>query len=283
LEFGATQVPAMTNPSLEALRTPKPIRRSDPELCQVPLTLRGEQRITEVGRDTSLRPYDLVVHDSSRPFHGRVPIADTVAGTVAQAPRALFPLPAAKVDQLLAEGIVALLAQFLVRLTKDADRRPSDGVRLGIVLLDLVVALLAHELDADSPVPAEDHRRTLILRIQEFIRERPGDSQLTPAAIAAAHHISTRHLHRLFQDQGITVNAWIRAQRLESCRGDLADPALRRTPIHEIAMRRGFRHPAAFSRAFRGAYGLSPRDYRQQALAGEAARRQPPGRPVATR
>jgi AraC-like DNA-binding protein len=75
-------------------------------------------------------------------------------------------------------------------------------------------------------------------------------------------HISTRGLHRLFEDQGMTVAAWIRAQRLEGCRCDLANPALRLMPIYEIAVRWGFSHPAAFSRAFR-TYGLSPRDYRR--------------------
>lgn len=161
-----------------------------------------------------------------------------------------------------------------MRMTTDAGHyRPSDAPRLGAVLLDLVVALLAHELDAGSLVPPETCRRALILRIQAFIRRHIGDPQLTPAAIAAAHHISTRHLHRLFHDQGVTVGAWIRAQRLEGCRRDLADPALASTSIHEIAVRWGFSHPAAFSRAFRSAHGLPPRDYRQNALTGEGARR----------
>ncbi|MGH3388856.1 MAG: helix-turn-helix transcriptional regulator [Actinomadura sp.] len=83
--------------------------------------------------------------------------------------------------------------------------------------------------------------------------------------------MSTRHLHRLFEDQGTVVAAWIRSQRLEACRRDLADPALCLVSIGELAARRGFSHPAAFSRAFRTAFGCSPRDYRHDALARATA------------
>jgi AraC-like DNA-binding protein len=282
LDLGAVQVSALTYPSLMSRRTPKLIRRSDPELYQVGLILRGDQGIAQVGRDASLRPSDLVLYDSSRPFVTRVAVDEDgiAAAMVAQFPKALFPLPSSRVDRLIAvrisgrAGIGALLAQLLVRLPADAAHlRPSDGPRLGDVVFDLLVALLAHELDADSTVPPETHRRSLIWRIQAFIRQHIGDPELTPAAIAAAHHISTRHLHRLFHEEGVTVAGWIRAQRLEGCRRDLEDPALHVTPIHKIAMRWGFRHPAAFSRAFRATYGLSPRDYRQHSHFGEGADR----------
>ncbi len=39
--------------------------------------------------------------------------------------------------------------------------------------------------------------------------------QLSPAAVAAAHHISLRSLHQLFHDEGLTVAGWIRQRRLE--------------------------------------------------------------------
>ncbi|MGO4429032.1 helix-turn-helix transcriptional regulator, partial [Streptomyces sp. MCAF7] len=85
-------------------------------------------------------------------------------------------------------------------------------------------------------------------------------------------HISVSYLHRLFREHGsTTVSSWIRRQRLEAVRRDLADPLLRATPIHRIAARRGFSHAAVFSRAFRAAYGLPPKDYRRRVLAGGVA------------
>jgi AraC-like DNA-binding protein len=96
-------------------------------------------------------------------------------------------------------------------------------------------------------------------RIRAFILQRLSDQGLTPRAIAAAHHISVRTLHRLFRVDGdATVAAWVRARRLEGCRRDLLDPRQRSRSVRAIAFRWGFRDNAHFSRAFRAAYGTSP-------------------------
>lgn len=47
-------------------------------------------------------------------------------------------------------------------------------------------------------------------------RTRPGQS-----SVAAAHHLSSRALQKLFQAQGLTVSGWIRDPRLERARKDL--------------------------------------------------------------
>ncbi|MEU0114693.1 hypothetical protein ABZ137_13420 [Streptomyces bobili] len=63
--------------------------------------------------------------------------------------------------------------------------------------------------------------------------------------------------------------AAIRRCRLERGRADLAGPRLRHRPITETAARRGDRHPADFSRAFRRAHGISPSGYRHLAESAE--------------
>jgi AraC-like DNA-binding protein len=136
---------------------------------------------------------------------------------------------------------------------------------LGTVVVDLLSALLAHALDADALLSPETHRQTLVLRIRAFVQQHLHDPHLSPPAIAAAHNISTSYLHRLFQQEDETVAALIRNQRLDHARRDLADPALRTTPIHTIAARWGFPRAADFTRAFRAAYGMPPSDYRNQA------------------
>jgi AraC-like DNA-binding protein len=88
---------------------------------------------------------------------------------------------------------------------------------------------------------------------------------LSPAAAAAAHHLSLRSLQQLFRDEGLTVAGWIRARRLERCRRDLADPALDARPVAAIAARWGFSSAADFSRAFRAAHGMPPAEYRRSA------------------
>lgn len=108
-----------------------------------------------------------------------------------------------------------------------------------------------------------------------FIEERLGDPSLSPAAIAAAHFISLRYLHRLFEGEQTTVADWIRRRRLERCRRDLLDPALRDRPVSAVAARWGLPSAAHFSRLFRAAHGVPPAEYRRMALDDAGRHRRP--------
>ena len=110
--------------------------------------------------------------------------------------------------------------------------------------------------------PVETRERALVLSVRAFIEERLGDPALAPPMIAAAHHVSLRYLHKLFESQQTTVAALIRERRLERCRRDMLDPALRAQPVSAIAARWGLTNPAHFSRLFRAAYGSAPAEFR---------------------
>lgn len=283
MDLGAEHVSTMTCTPMRARRTPRLIRQSDPELYAVTLTQRGHQRLEQVGRQVLMGERDLVVYSTSLPFDAEaVPNGPEPACSVlALVPQALVPLPRERVDGLLAvplsgrEGVGALLAGLLTQLTSaPGGYRPTDGPRLGTVLLDLFTALLAHHLEAADSVPTRTHQHALFLEIQAFIHRHLGDPWLSPDVVAAAHHISVRGLHRLFRQHGRTVGAWIRQQRLDRCRSDLAEPTLRLTPVHELAARWGFTDPASFSRTFRAAYGVPPGEYRHQVFVDRGSQRQ---------
>jgi AraC-like DNA-binding protein len=266
LDLGAVQVSDLTYPPLQVSRTPKLIRQSDPEAFELWLTLRGTIEITQAGRTAEIAPQGLVLFDTSRPWHGQTA---AVAGVVVLFPRALMPIRPDTLSRLAAvhipagEGMGALLSRHLIELTRQASHyRPADTARLSTITMDLLTALCAHHLEADACLPPETRRRALQAQIHEFIQQHLGDPALCPNAIAAAHQISTRYLYKLFEHQGLTVAGWIRQRRLERCRRDLADPQLGCVPIHAIATRWGFTDRAHFSRIFRTAYGVPPKDYR---------------------
>ena len=98
--------------------------------------------------------------------------------------------------------------------------------------------------------------------MKDHIEKNLTDPLLSPSSIAEAHFISTRRLHYLFRDEGTTVTAWIKTRRLERCRLELSDPYLGEDTVTRIAQRCGFVDAAHFSRCFRVAYGVSPREYR---------------------
>ncbi|MCF2525801.1 helix-turn-helix domain-containing protein [Yinghuangia soli] len=113
----------------------------------------------------------------------------------------------------------------------------------------------------------EAQRHALRTRVLAWIDDHLDDPTLDPAAIAAAHYISTRYLHLLFKDQPVSVARHVRERRLDRIRRDLADPAYLGTPVSAVAARWAIGDAAQFSRLFRDRYGVSPSAYRTAAHA----------------
>ncbi|MBO8195675.1 helix-turn-helix domain-containing protein [Streptomyces oryzae] len=265
--LGPVQLSTMAYSSFSSIRTPRLIRVSDPECIQLALVRSGPHIIEQNRRNAPARPGELLLFDSSRPFDS---YADGEA-LLLQIPRSVLPLRGHRFDPVLARplpgdrGTGRLLAEFLTRVARDGyERLRQDATRLGTVALDLAAAVLADHLDRAADLPADSRQHVLYLRITAFVQCHLGDPALTPGEVAAAHHISLRSLHRLFQQHGTSIGAWIRSRRLERCRRDLADPRKSRIPIHAIAARWGYPRPGDFTRAFRTAYGITPSDYREQ-------------------
>ncbi|TDC98438.1 helix-turn-helix domain-containing protein [Actinomadura sp. 7K507] len=269
LRLGAATVWPATFQPMVCRRTPRLIRRSDPETYHLSLVLRGTAGASWGKSDIVYGPSELHVQDSSRSCTTWA-AGGTISTVGLEVPKDVLSLPRSLADRMIGrplpgtEGIGALLSDFLVGLTSGAGGlRPSDGSRLGMILVDLVSALFAHAVEAERDLAPESRQRTLLLSVRAFIDRHVHDPDLTPASIAAAHHISLSYLHRVFQADGTTVAGWIRRRRLERARRDLADPALHDHPVRQIAARWGFSHPAVFSRAFRAAYDISPSEYRR--------------------
>jgi AraC-like DNA-binding protein len=249
-----------------ARRTTRHIRRSDPELCKIDVLARGSGVIEQGGREAELRPGDLTLVDLSRPATWAMSDVRCVAVVF---PRSMLPLRDRELARLVAvpirgdRGAGALISSLARQLPRHLDGcGESGGARLGGAVLDLFMAALAGTVDRTSDLPAETRRRALIQRIHASIEERLGDPELSPGNIAAAHFISVRFLHRLFETQQTTVGEWIRRRRLERCARDLLDPALAGEPIIAIGSRWGITNPAHFSRLFRARFGVSPSEYR---------------------
>ncbi|MFC5103775.1 helix-turn-helix domain-containing protein [Kibdelosporangium philippinense] len=269
LQLGDVVVAASQHMPMTVERTPRMVRQSDPDIVYLGLPLHGTMTIEQAGWSIVHRRDRFTFHDSAQPCLVQSGAESRYRGLALHLPKSLLPRPVYKPHELMDgrlradAGIGGLLAGTLDRLMADVDGfRIADGPRLGAVVSDLVVALFAHVMD--SPVaPAPDG---LLFRIKAFIQQRLGDDTLRPGDIAAAHHISTSYLHRLFKADGMSVAKFIRRQRLERISRDLANPASRGVPISVIAAQWGFPRAAEFSRAFRAAKGLTARDYRQQAL-----------------
>nr|WP_221375387.1 helix-turn-helix domain-containing protein [Actinoplanes polyasparticus] len=253
-----------------ARRTPAMVRRSDPEAYRLLLVLHGRADATHCGRGGAFETSDMGLYDTSQPFEvARAAQALPAAFAMITFPRARLPVPHRTAADLLGarldggHGVGAVVADFVRRLARESrDCTPADRARLARSAVDLIGVALAHELDRDPPPTTGAWRSSMVTRAQHFIEAHLDDPELGPATVAAAHHISVRLLHKLFEEAGITVSDWIRTRRLERCREDLADPLQRARPVRLIAARWGFRSDAHFNRAFRAAHGMPPGEWR---------------------
>ncbi|MGW4033133.1 AraC family transcriptional regulator [Streptomyces sp. NPDC004838] len=272
LDLGPVTISEFDSPPIKSRRTPRHIRQCDPELYFLAVVLTGAAALDMGRHQGSGEAGDLLLYSMSHAHRGQLGPGTQTTMVEVMFPRAAI-WQASEVDGLLATplpartGLGALLADLLVRLTKDpALHSPSAAPYLGRAVLDLTTAFLTHLSRPNTP--PEAHPEALALAVRAFIRRRLGDPNLTPTVIAAAHHVSLRTLQRCFEPYGTTVSAVIREARLDKARHDLADPGLAATPIHAIATAWGFKRASEFSRVFRSRYGQPPSEYRSSALSG---------------
>jgi AraC-like DNA-binding protein len=249
-------------------RTPALLAQSDQRYFKLSLQLEGSGLLIQDNREAVLRPGDLAIYDTNRPY--TLAFEEQARMMVVMFPHDSLALPPDYVGQLSAvrlaggDGLAGIVGPFLSQLAErfEALSGPS-GSRLAANALDLVSTMLHSELDMarDSMKP----QVLLATSVREYIEANLADPQLSPASIATAHFISTRHLHNVFHESGSTVASWIRSQRLERIRRDLRDPLHNGLSVGAVAARWGFLDAAHFSRSFRDAYGLSPSDWRRGA------------------
>ncbi|MFB7380769.1 helix-turn-helix domain-containing protein [Kitasatospora purpeofusca] len=278
VELGPVRMASFAYSPIVARRSAAHVRQGDPEDYQLTLVSGGSFRLSHTGRD-ELIAGDMVLADTSRPMTTECVRADgPVRALVLQVPRSAVPLRPARVDRLLARriparrGSGAILSGFLNTLAGQAPYCAEEELAgLGPVVLDLVGACLAHQLGALDEVPADARARLTLERVLAFIEHNLGDPDLTPRLIAERHHLSLRALYALFEDRSESVAATVRRRRLERSHADLArrDPGDR--SVQAVAARWGFSSHAAFSRAFREWYGITPSEHRAGAEAGAGA------------
>lgn len=266
--FGPVRVTEVATGPGEARRTTQHIRRSDPETYQLFVQVGGTAVGEQNGHSVELTPGDLSLTDLSRPFRCR---HSTRRAVLVAFPRAELPLARSEVTPLVGTRIrgdqdhAALIATVARQLPRQLERGVGPA-RLGTALLDLLTVELERRLEHRVSLP-EPQQRALRQRIKAFIEARLADPALTPAAVAAAHYISLRYLHKLFEAEDQGVAGLIRQRRLQRCRADLLQPALAHRPVSATAKMWGFPDAAHFNRLFRATYGLPPAQYRASATA----------------
>ncbi|MCL4249718.1 MAG: AraC family transcriptional regulator [Anaerolineae bacterium] len=109
-------------------------------------------------------------------------------------------------------------------------------------------------------VPDLQPHHPCIEDVQRYIRNHM-DEPLNREVLAAVAGFSVPHLHRLFAaSTGQSLAAYIRDARLERAGRKLRAGAV---DITEVALAAGYDTHAAFGKAFKRRFGLSPSEFRQ--------------------
>jgi AraC-like DNA-binding protein len=158
-----------------------------------------------------------------------------------------------------------LMQAHMARLCADPTnlRRPDVEADIGQATRHLARAFIA-SADATEGRARSFLNEGLYTRIVEYMLLYLAEPSLTPERVAAAHHISLRHLYRLWSHNQVGIAEWIIVERLARAAAALTDDRQRRSSISAIAYSLGFRDAAHFSRRFRAAYGAPPHIWRQE-------------------
>ncbi|MEU1367724.1 helix-turn-helix domain-containing protein [Streptomyces sp. NPDC005803] len=224
----------------------------------------------QTAADVLLGPGDVCFYDAHHP--PTLDFPEHVRTKVFLVPRELLRLEESDVHRLARVPVTrdswlgTLVSPLLSDLAVAASAaRPPLGAKLAWHAVNLLTTLATEQLDRDT-TGTPDAQSPLVPGILEYIDLHLADTDLSPEVIARAHHISVRYLHKLFESEGRTVGQWIRRRRLEECRRDLTLRARGNRTIAAVAGRWGFTSATHFSRVFRAAYGVSPREWRDSAL-----------------
>ncbi len=240
------------------------------DLYKLVLQLAGRAEIRHQDRAFALQPGHWSLYDPRLPY--AITNFERADLLVVQIPRQLlkgFKVPnlhTSEVQGASGIGLYAVVGSFLRSLAEQLQTLPNG---VGQPLSETVVGLLASTLGAHQDTGADYATLPSVLkaRVKQYVQTHLAESDLSIDRIARDLRCSKRYLHRVFEDETLTLDRHIWLARLERCHAALVAPGAAQRPISEIAFAWGFGSSAHFSRMFRKHFGLSPVELRRQVAA----------------
>jgi AraC-like DNA-binding protein len=269
---GRMGIARLTGTPQAIVRSARHIRQFDRSCLLVGFLAGGVARVSQDERQAEVRAGDCVIYEPGRPYEWFFDDAWDLR---------LFALPLGSVrlgeDERRAvtarplsghASLAGVVSRFLLDLARHRDLlAAAQSEQVIAQVSDLVVTLLSSAFGEGKDARGSA-ARSLVARVKDHVEQRFTDPALGPNEIAAAVSISPRYLHKLFQDEHRSVSQYVRERRLDRARHDLLDPRLASRPIAAIAAGCGFGDISGFNRAFKQAYGITPRELRADAQDG---------------
>lgn len=261
-DLGGVQLVHVSTSPVRVARRPQDIAHIDEPPYLVKFQLKGESLWSQRGRQVHARPGDFIICSTAEPyslcFRGDYAMPVLVLSQATM--RRLTPDP----EQFLGmrmpgeEADCGLLTSFVGQVVARMNALSEQMVtRVEANILDLLGGVLSARAHR-GPVP----RAQQLAQIKAYIADHLQDRRLGPALLAQAFGVSTRYVHALFENEGVTVGRYIRSLRVAACRRALeqAGSAQQRS-LTELALEWGFYDLSHMTRCFRAEYGEPPGQY----------------------
>ncbi len=208
--------------------------------------------------------FDVCLLDLARPFRSET--ADCTNFTLA-IPRGLLGISESRIDDL--HGLTlrgqtpaaALMAAHVDHVWQLAGHMTADDApAIARGTIDLLTALAAPHVDTETRVSSV--AEAVIIRLKRHIDQNLGVPDLGPDHLCRHFGLSRARLYRLFAPFG-GVADYIRRRRLHRAMTILSDPKAADRPLGALAVDLGFGDGAAFSRAFKTQFDMTPSEARE--------------------
>jgi AraC-like DNA-binding protein len=265
-QLGDTKIIRTEGAARTVWQTDRQARESPHEIGLFTLKLRGRATSTQSSVTVEETPGSLRMTDLSRSYEYREVESGSIIAVLVDFDRLSLPMDLVhKVSTVLhCSALYPLVRHHLLQLCTDNTDTigPSARAMLATATTELLRALIVsaagNDLDVDNT-----WNETLRTRIIAYIGQHLTDPDLCPDKIAAHHNISMRTLYNAWSRNKVTLGEWIIRERLEGARHELATWGPNGPTVTVLAHRWGFADSTHFSRRFRRAYGMSPREWRQ--------------------
>lgn len=242
------------------------------ESYKLVLQVRGRGIVEQHHRRVLLEPGGWVLYDPRSPY--AITNRERCTLFVTQVPRTLLGglTPGPHAGELGRDNVAGLHGVFGSYLCALSDQLPTLADAVGQAVSESVLGLLGSTLAEQRRCSGEPVAlpAVLKLRVRQYIHAHLSDPDLSIPRIAEALRCSTRYLHKVFEDEDVSLERLIWSARLERCRAALLQDANARRSAAEIGFAWGFKSNAHFSRLFKRHYGITPGTCQRQALAQHA-------------
>jgi len=271
IDVGPVRAGRVVAEAMVVHRTPRLIRQRVGDFVFVPLPLREMVRLRQRGREVDVDRTRLGFTATADMYSYDQPNAFEMASLRIEADEVRMRVPT--FENLTATGFSAehgagaMFVDYARSFCLNADRLDRQTGMIAVRhLLDLFA--LAVTCGDEAPGGAESavreaHRQ----RILRHVEARLGDPALSTQSVSQALRLSDRYIQKLLAERALTLSGLIRDRRVAEAKRLLRDPTARSRSISTIAFQLGFADSAYFSRVFRDATGMAPRDYRAAELA----------------